>query len=178
MTPADLVPRRVGAPELADHLEIITRAVFQAGLSWAIIARRWDTFVKEFSRFDSGTVAAYGEDDVERLMAAPDIIHSRKKIAGTVHNASALLDLHGSFGSIAAYVATFSDYSSLRADVHGRFAFVGDLGCYYWLFRTGQRVPPFERWIAAHAADHPRMREMVLLGRAEGTSSESIDFAL
>jgi hypothetical protein len=175
-TPAELVPRRVEEPTLDDHLEILTRAVFQAGLSWAIIEARWKAFRGEFSSFDVHAVANYGEWDVERLMTADGILHSRKKIAGTVKNARTLLELVSEFGTIGGYLERFASYPQVSADVRKRFAFVGDLSCYYWLFRTGQRVPVFEQWITTQAADHPRMREMVLAGRAAGTSTESAGF--
>ncbi len=172
-TPADKVPLRVPAPTLDDHLAIMTRAVFAAGLSWSAIDVRWHAFVTAFSQFEIHAVAAYGDFDVERLMVTPGIIHSRKKIEGSVRNARTLLQLAGGFPSISAYVERFETYAQTLADVRERFAFVGDLSCYYWLFRTGQRVPPFERWIETQKADHPRMREMILAGREAGTSTET-----
>ncbi len=163
-------------PTLDDHLEIMTRAVFQAGLSWAMIATRWDAFRAAFDAFAIARVAQYGEGDVERLMTTDGLIHSAKKIAGTIDNAKTLIATDREFGSIAAYVARFASYAALLADARERFAFVGDLGCYYWLFRTGNPVPTFERWIAGQPKDHPRMREMVLAGRAAQTSSERPEF--
>jgi 3-methyladenine DNA glycosylase Tag len=163
-------------PTLDDHLEIITRAIFQAGLSWALIAARWDAFRSAFDRFAVERVAAYGEADIDRLMAAEGVVHSRKKLVGTVANARALLAITREFGGVDAYLASFSAYAAVAADAHRRFAFLGDLGCYYWLFRTGHAVPPFETWLAAQPKDHPRMREMVFAGRAEATSSEQAGY--
>jgi len=171
-TPAEDVPRRVTAPSLDDHLEIMTRAIFQAGLSWAIIAARWPAFRTAFDGFAIDRVAAYGEADVERLMQTDGILHSRSKIEGTIKNAQTLRTLVQAFGSIDAYTARFADYDALYADTRTRFSYVGDLSCYYWLFRTGLPVPRFERWMKRHDKDHPRMREMVLAGRAAGTSTE------
>jgi hypothetical protein len=176
-SPADpRIPRRVIDPTLSDHLGIMTRAVFQAGLSWAIIAARWEAIDAAFERFDVARIAGYDAGDIDRLMATEGIIHSRKKFAGTIANARTFIKLERECGSIATYVNRFGRYDDLFADVHRRFAFVGDLSCYYWLFRTGNPVPTFERWIAAQPKDHPRMREMVATGRAEGTSSERADF--
>ena len=175
-TPDEFIPRRVARPTVDDHLEIMTRAIFQAGLSWAMIAARWEAFRRAFDGFDAAQVASYDAADLARLMAADGLIHSAKKLAATVQNARALLALQHEYGSIDAYVATFASYADVFADARGRFAFLGDLSCYYWLFRTGNPVPPFEAWIATQPKDHPRMREMVLAGRGEHTSSERSGF--
>ena len=175
-TPGELIPRRVPDPTLDDHLEIITRAIFQAGLSWAFIAARWETFRTAFEHFNVRRVAAYGAFDFDRLMHTDGVVHSEKKLAGTVDNAKSLIAIDHEFGSITAYVEGFDTYANLFADARTRFAFLGDLSCYYWLFRTGNQVPQFEDWIIGQPKDHPRVREMVLTGRAEGTSSEHAGF--
>jgi 3-methyladenine DNA glycosylase Tag len=170
------IPAPVTLPTLRDHLEILTRAIFQAGLSWALIAARWPIFEPAFDYFDVLRVANYGDFDTERLMATDGLIHSVKKIRGTITNANALIELERDFGSVDGYAQRFAAYADLFADARGRFAFLGDLSCYYWLFRTGCPVPPFETWIAAQPKDHPRMRELVRAARHAGASSERAGF--
>jgi hypothetical protein len=171
-TPASEVPERIPEPTLDDHLAVLSRAIFQAGLSWAFMAQRWPQFLAAFDGFAVARVAAYGESDVERLMETDGIVHSRTKIEATIHNARALQEIEREFGSVAAYVARFAGYDALWADAKARFKFLGDLNCYYWLFRTGAPVPRFEQWMTRQEKDHPRMREMVERGRANGTSTE------
>jgi hypothetical protein len=172
-TPAERIPRVIDAPSLGDHLEVMTRAIFQAGLSWALIAARWDAFRAAFDAFNITAVAMYGEGDVERIMSAEGVIHSRSKIAGTIANARALVALAAEHGDIATYARSFASYDALYADAKGRFVYLGDLSCYYWLFRTELPVPPFERWMEHQSRDHPRMREMIALARSENRSSET-----
>jgi 3-methyladenine DNA glycosylase Tag len=148
-------------PTPSDHLAVITRAVMQAGMSWAFIESRWDAYLAAFENFEVTKVAAYGEMDVDRLMNADGIIHSKAKIEGTIRNARALLELEREFGSIRAYQTSFADYDAARKDAKKRFAFMGDLNVYYWRFRTGALVPDLEDWMKAQDRDHPRMREMV-----------------
>jgi 3-methyladenine DNA glycosylase Tag len=140
---------------------VITRAVMQAGMSWAFIEARWNDYLAAFENFDAEKVAAYGDADVERLMNADGIIHSKSKIEGTIRNARALIELHRERGSVRAYQTSFASYGAIRNDVKQRFAFVGDLSTYYWLFRTGAPVPDLEEWMKSQDRDHPRMREMV-----------------
>jgi 3-methyladenine DNA glycosylase Tag len=135
-------------------------------LSWAFIDARWERYVAEFDGFDVAKVAAYDDAAVARLMEADGIIHSRAKIEGTIRNARVLRDVERDFGTIRAYQTSFATYDELRRDTQKRFAYMGDLNTYYWLFRTGAPVPDVEEWMQRQSADHPRVREMVAAERA------------
>ncbi|MEA2785442.1 MAG: Methyladenine glycosylase [Candidatus Eremiobacteraeota bacterium] len=111
-------------------------------------------------------MAAYGDVSIDRLMEADGIIHSRSKIEGTIRNARTLLDVEREFGSIRAYHTSFRSYDELRRDTAKRFAYMGDMNTYYWLFRTGAPVPDVEEWMQRQNTDHPRLREMVAAARA------------
>ena len=65
---------------------------FQAGLSWSIILKRREAFRNAFAGFDPVKVAAFTQDDVERLVQDPGIIRSRAKIVATIDGAKAFLD--------------------------------------------------------------------------------------
>ncbi len=164
-TPEDRIPRVIENPTLDDHLAVITRAVMQAGMSWAFIDSRWDDYVAAFENFAVAKVAAYDDIQVDRLMNTDGIIHSKSKIEGTIKNARALIDIEAEFGSLRAYHESFATYDDARKDAKKRFAFMGDLNTYYWRFRTGATVPDLEEWMKNQERDHPRMREMVTLAR-------------
>ena len=66
---------------------------FQAGLSWITILRRRPGFREAFDGFAIDTVAAYGDDDIERLMADERIIRNRAKVLAAIGNARVALDL-------------------------------------------------------------------------------------
>ena len=66
---------------------------FQAGLSWISILRRRPGFRTVFHDFDPAAIAAFGDDDVERLMLDERIIRNRAKILATIGNARATLEL-------------------------------------------------------------------------------------
>ena len=136
-------------------------------MSWAFIDARWDRYVAEFDGFDVEKVAAYDDAAIARLMEADGIIHSRAKIEGTIRNARALLDVEREFGTVRAYQTSFATYDGLRRDTARRFAYLGDMNTYYWLFRTGAPVPDVEEWMKGQNVDHPRIREMVAAARAK-----------
>jgi 3-methyladenine DNA glycosylase Tag len=164
-TPPERIPPVISDPTPAEHLAIVTRAVFQGGLSWTMLDAKWPLFETAFEGFAPAKVAAYGEPDVDRIMAVPGMIRSRKKIEATIRNARALLELEREYGSVGAYQRS-AEYDALRRDIAKRFAYMGDLNAYYWLFRSGAPVPEVERWMRTQERDHPRIREMVALDRA------------
>ena len=71
---------------------------FQSGLSWATILRRREGFRRGFAGFDPEAVAAFDEDDVERLLQDTGIIRHRGKITATISNARATLALRTAEG--------------------------------------------------------------------------------
>src|SRR6186997_2476170 len=76
------------------HLfELLTLEGAQAGLSWTTILRKRDGYREAFVGFEPERVAAFGPDDVDRLMLDPGIIRNRSKIEATIDNARAVIAL-------------------------------------------------------------------------------------
>ncbi|OLF07176.1 3-methyladenine DNA glycosylase [Actinophytocola xinjiangensis] len=73
--------------------ERLTLEAFQSGLSWLTILRKRADFRRAFAAFDPATVAAFGEDDVARLMADASIVRNLAKINAAVTNARAIAEL-------------------------------------------------------------------------------------
>jgi len=72
---------------------------FQSGLSWATILRKRPAFRAAFDGFDPDAVAAFGDGDIERLMADAGIVRNRAKILATIGNARATVALRGTVGA-------------------------------------------------------------------------------
>lgn len=161
------IPERAVPSDLAGYLAVISRAIFQAGLSWKLIERKWDAYLRLFEGFDPVLVAAFGEADVERIMEDGGVVRTRKKIVATIDNARTLLALEREFG-MRAYLRSFESYEELARDFRTRFKFVGELSAYYFVFLVGERVPRFETWERTIPGDHPRMREMIARARETG----------
>ena len=79
---------------------------FQSGLSWLTILRKRDNFRVAFKGFDPAVVAAFGPDDVARLLADQGIVRNRAKIESAIGNARAALELPT---GLAATVWTYAD---------------------------------------------------------------------
>ena len=169
---AETIPDVIAPGSLADYFVVLTRAVFQAGVSWKQIAQNWDAYYEAFADFDPATVAAYDDVDVERVLATPGVLRMQRKVYATIRNAGAMLQADREYGGFVRYLRSFDSYAALAKDLKRRFALMGDLNVWYFLFRTGERVPRFEPWVATIRGDHPRMREMVERARALGRSPE------
>ena len=166
------IPDVIVHPHLRDYLEVMSRAVFQAGLSWASIGKHWDAYREAFDGFDPRKVAAYTEGDVDRLMRTEGVLHSARKIRATVANAAAIIEADAKAGDFAAYLRSFENYAAIAADFKKRFKFMGEMNVWYFLFRVHEPVPQFEHWVKTIPGEHPRMKEMVDKARAAGTSME------
>jgi DNA-3-methyladenine glycosylase I len=89
--------------------ERISLEAFQSGLSWLTILRKREGFRAAFAGFDPEVVAAFGEADVERLLADPGIVRNRAKILAAVANARATLALRDTVdGGLDALVWSFA----------------------------------------------------------------------
>ncbi|HEY9712141.1 MAG TPA: DNA-3-methyladenine glycosylase I, partial [Chroococcales cyanobacterium] len=58
------IPERIDDADLSDYFEIMTRASFQAGVSWKLVESKWAAFREVFAGFDPSLVAAFTEADV------------------------------------------------------------------------------------------------------------------
>jgi len=88
--------------------------VNQAGLSWMTILKKRENFSAAFDGWDPTKVAAYGDAEVERLMADPGIVRNRLKVEAAVANARALLEVQQSEGSFDRYTWSFVGGEPIR----------------------------------------------------------------
>jgi DNA-3-methyladenine glycosylase I len=92
-----------------DHtlFEFLVLESAQAGLSWITILRRREGYRKAFANFDVKKVAAFGPEDVERLLNDAGIIRNRLKIHAAISNAKLFIDIQKEFGSFDKYLYSF-----------------------------------------------------------------------
>jgi DNA-3-methyladenine glycosylase I len=75
------------------YLERLTLEAFQSGLSWSTILAKRPAFRAAFGGFEAETIAAFGDDAVQRLMQDAGIVRNRRKIEATLVNAKATVAL-------------------------------------------------------------------------------------
>jgi DNA-3-methyladenine glycosylase I len=94
--------------------EMLTLEGAQAGLSWLTILRKREGYRRAFAGFDPERVAAFTDNDVARLLADPGIVRNRLKVASTLSNARAVLDVQSRYGSLDAFLWSFVDGRPIR----------------------------------------------------------------
>jgi DNA-3-methyladenine glycosylase I len=130
----------------------------QAGLSWSTILNKRTGYRRAFDNFDPRHVARYDTRKVKQLLANPEIVRNRLKIAAAIRNALAYLDVQKEFGSFDAYVWRFvgarpvqnarrslrevpartPESDAMSKDLLKRgFKFVGSTICYAFMQATG-----------------------------------------
>ena len=142
-------PERIEPKVLGDYLDVMSKVVFQSGMSWKVIESKWPTTREAFHNFDAHEVAAMGEVDIDRLAQDTRVIRNRRKLAAVASNAARMLELETEHGSFRDYLRSHGDFESTVKALRKDFRFVGDMGCYYFLYVVGEEVPPHEEFEAA-----------------------------
>jgi DNA-3-methyladenine glycosylase I len=130
----------------------------QAGLSWETILNKRENYRRAFDRFDAAKIARYDGKKVRSLMADAGIVRNKLKIASTISNAKAFLEIQKEFGSFDRYIWQFvggkprinrwkssqrlpaltPESDAMSKDLKKRgFRFVGSTICYAFMQATG-----------------------------------------
>ena len=75
----------------------------QAGLSWATVLKKRESYRRAFDGFDPARIARYDDEKIASLLGDPGIIRNRAKVAATIQNAR-------SFLALTANGTSFSDF--------------------------------------------------------------------
>ena len=92
-----------------DWFELLTLEGAQAGLSWTTILHKRENYRRAFDEFEVKKIARYDAAKVAALLADAGIVRNRLKIAATIRNAQAFLQIQKEFGSFDRYVWPFVD---------------------------------------------------------------------
>lgn len=157
----DFTPHESGAPRQitpespADYFEVLTRAVFNAGISWRVVQSHWPAIANAFADFDPDIVAGYDEQDVDRLVADERLIQSRGKIAAVAGNARTFVRLAADHGSVDAWLADVGGYDARERALRRQFRYIGEFGAYWAQYTLGMDVPDYRDWARARGRTLP-----------------------
>ena len=101
------------------QFEFLMMEVMQCGLSWDIVIKKREIFRACFDGFDFNKIAAYTEQDIERIMATDGMIKSRRKIEAVIHNAGCFQKIRAEFGTFDKYLWSWSSGQTIVYDKHG-----------------------------------------------------------
>ena len=90
------------------QFEFLMLEVMQCGLSWTLMLKKREIFRAAFDGFDYEKVARYTEADVERILRAPGMIKSERKVRAVICNAQRFMEIGEEFGSFSAFIWSFT----------------------------------------------------------------------
>jgi 3-methyladenine DNA glycosylase Tag len=142
----------------ASYFDLMSRAIFTAGLNWRVVEKKWPDFRKAFDGFSPAKVSRLSDRDVKALMNNTQIIRNEKKIRATIENARAVVDLEKEHGSFKKYMDSFGNKEKLLLeDLPRRFKFMGPSTARMFLYMAGYPLTPTKEekaWMEAHPEHH------------------------
>ena len=102
--------REWGIPVHDDRqmFEHLTLECLQCGLSWSLMLKKREIFRQCFANFEYDTIAAYGEDDVQRILETPGMLRSAPKVRAVINNARCYQRVRAEFGSFCSYLWSYT----------------------------------------------------------------------
>jgi len=125
------------------YLENMTRVIFQAGLGWKMIDKKWLNFKKAFADFSIDKVAQFEDTDMKRLLKDEGIVRNRAKIASTIQNAKELKKIKAEHGSFQVYLDSLdksNNYALVIKELGKRLQRLGPSSARIFLYSVGEDV--------------------------------------
>jgi DNA-3-methyladenine glycosylase I len=127
----------------AGYLEMMTAVIFMGGLSRQVVMGKWDGFLAAFEDFDIGTVADFGDVDVERLSQDTRIVRYKAKIRAVIDNARQMQQIagqHGSFGAWLSESLAAEGVSATAKELARRFKYMSEESSRRYLYAVGEDI--------------------------------------
>ncbi len=142
-------PPQVDVQSLDDYLEVMSKAVFQSGISWRVVNTKWADINEAFHGFEIGRVAGLTEEELDELAQDKRVIRNRRKLAAIAHNAQRIIELDADHDDFRNYLRSHGDFYDVVKDLRKQFKFLGETGSYFFLYVVGEPVPPHDEWMCA-----------------------------
>ena len=127
---------------------------FQSGLSWSTILKKREAFRNAFAFFIPEAVAAFTDQDRERLIQDSGIVRNKRKIDAAIANARAVIALRSALAAEAdAYRVGRVDGVPLAHLLRPRQSYPRHLGELVWLYQPSHQPRP------ANAGEVPAQTE-------------------
>jgi len=123
------------------YFENLTRCIFQAGLSWQLMANKWPNFQKAFHSFNITKIAGYGAKDITRLSNDAGIVRNKRKINATIHNArefERIIKESSSYQNWLDSLDKTNNYDNVVKQLKSHFKHVGPSTAHIFLWSVGE----------------------------------------
>ena len=125
------------------YFENMCRIIFQAGLNWSVVDKKWVTIRKAFDEFLTKKVSGYTDSDVARLMKTEGIVRNRGKISAIIQDAKEFERIKREYGSFQTYLDKLDkthNYSLVIKDLTARFKWLGPSSASMFLYTVGEKI--------------------------------------
>ncbi len=148
----------------------MTRAIFQSGFNWDLIDQRWPRFEDAFEDFSVTRWLFMSDDDLDRLLKTPGLVHNAMKLKSVAGNAKFLSDIAKEAGSAGQWFAGWplERYMELCQALKTRASRLGGRTGQYVMRRMGK-----DALILSSAV----VKALVDAGVVSGEPSSKKDFA-
>jgi DNA-3-methyladenine glycosylase I len=99
-----------------------------------------------FSNFNIKKVAAFTDQDVERLLGDTGIVRNKGKIKAIIQNAQNFVALEKRYGSFRSYLECqdrTDNYASVVKDLVNKFKWLGPPSASLFLYTVGEKIDPW-----------------------------------
>lgn len=139
-------PEQINPQSLDDYLEVMSKAVFQSGMSWKVVESKWPGTREAFQNFDIHQVAGMLDKDIDDLTGDTRVIRNYRKLAAVVSNAQRMLELEQEHGGFRNYLRSKESFDERLKMIKKDFKWLGPFGTYYFLYVVGEDVPEHEEF--------------------------------
>jgi len=125
------------------YFENMSRIIFQAGLNWKVVDKKWPTTQKAFDKFSTKKVSGYTDSDVNRLMRDNGIVRNKGKILAIVENAKEFERIKKDYRSFQTYLDSLDkshNYSLVIKEFSARFKWMGPSSASMFLYTVGEKI--------------------------------------
>ena len=129
------------------YFENMCRIIFQAGLNWNVIDKKWSSTRKAFAEFSIEKVACFAYSDVERLLKDEGIVRNRSKVCAIIQNALEFKEIRKQCGSFKGYLDSLDkseNYAVAVKELRSRFKRLGPSSASLFLYTVGEEIEPFD----------------------------------
>jgi DNA-3-methyladenine glycosylase I len=119
--------------------------LFQTGLNWAVVEKKWPTIKPAFCNFNIDRIAGFTDADLQRLLNDKGIIRNRYKLHAIVENARQFQQIRRQYGCFQAYLDSFdksSNYAEAVKALSDRFERIGSTTAALFLYSVGENIKP------------------------------------
>ena len=128
-----------------EYFENLCRILFQTGLNWAVVEKKWPTIKPALCNFDIDRIAAFTDTDAQRLLSDSGIIRNKYKLHAIVENAKQFQQIRRNYGSFQTYLDSFdksNNYAAVVKALSERFMRIGPTTAALFLFSVGENIKP------------------------------------